>query len=338
MVRAMPVAPLAAFLALALAATPQPPPEGARVASVPEAAGGVVMTALPPPPSKVVRTTKTYGTVTLDHAAHLARKISCKSCHGSGAVTKIEFTPRLAHETCRSCHVQLAKGPTDCRGCHVVPPKEAPVVAEAAPAPRAGAVIRAGDARPVMSATPAAGAAPGVAVRSAGAVPSLPQGAAGEGDPGPLPAPFVRTLEAGLSVLAGTGQDLVAGPSVRLTSHYDRALLTHSLDWVGGRDRGRVLFLVGGGAELPVHERVSLQLVGIGGVDAVGSTVVLMPALGARVGLAWRRAVPWLDMLTFSFSGVSDLVRRRNDLGEREGGAMFAFSVTSGYRLEQFAR
>ncbi|ABC81662.1 cytochrome c3 family protein [Anaeromyxobacter dehalogenans] len=335
----MPVAPFAAFLALALAATPQPSPQSARVASVPEAAGGVVMTALPPPPSKVVRTTKTYGTVTLDHAAHLARKISCKSCHGNGAVTKIEFTPRQAHDTCRSCHVQLAKGPTDCRGCHVVPPKEAPAVAEAAPAPAAGAVIRAGEARPVMSAGPSAGAATGVAaVRGAAAVPSLPHGDAGEVEPGPALAPFVRTLEAGLSVLGGTGQDLVAGPSVRLTSHYDRALLTHSLDWVGGRDQGRVLFMVGGGAELPVHERVSLQLVGIGGVDAAGSTVVLMPALGARVGLAWRRPVSWLDTLTFSFSGVSDLVRRRNDLGEREGGTMFAFGLMSGFRLEQFAR
>ncbi|MFY3745340.1 cytochrome c3 family protein [Anaeromyxobacter sp. Red801] len=335
----MPVAPLAAFLALALAATPQPPPESARVASVPEAAGGVVITALPPPPSTVVRTTKTYGTVTLDHAAHLARKISCKSCHGNGAVTKIEFTPRLAHDTCRSCHVQLAKGPTDCRGCHVVaPPKEAPVVAEAAPKPPAGAVIRAGEARPLMSAAPSAGGVTGGVARGAAAVPSLPHGAAGEVEPGPALAPFVRTLEAGLSVLGGSGQDLVAGPSVRLTSHYDRALLTHSLDWVGGRDQGRVLFMVGGGAELPVHERVALQLVGIGGVDAAGSTVVLMPALGARVGLAWRRAVPWLDTLTFSFAGVSDLVRRRDDLGEREGGVMFAFSVTSGYRLEQFAR
>ncbi|ACL65414.1 conserved hypothetical protein [Anaeromyxobacter dehalogenans 2CP-1] len=338
MVRAMPVAPLAAFLALALAATPQPPAEGARVASVPEAAGGVVITALPPPPSKVVRTTKTYGTVTLDHAAHLARKISCKSCHGNGAVTKIVFTPRQAHETCRSCHVQIAKGPTDCRGCHVVPVKEPPVVAEAAPAPKAGAVIRAGEARPVMTLPPSAGAPAAVAVTRSGTAAPLVQVPAGEGDAAPALAPFVRTLEAGLSVLGGTGQDLVAGPSVRLTSHYDRALLAHSLDWVGGRDRGHVLFMVGGGAELPVHERVSLQLLGIGGVDAAGSTVVLMPALGARVGLAWRRAVPWMDTLTFSFSGVSDLVRRRDDLGAREGGAMFAFSVTSGYRLERFAR
>jgi hypothetical protein len=160
----------------------------------------------------------------------------------------------------------------------------------------------------------------------------------GEGDPGPLPPPFVRTLEAGLSVLSGTDQDLVAGPSVRLTSHYDRALLTYSLDWVGGKDEGRVLFMVGGGAELPVHERVSLQLVGIGGLDAVGSTVVMLPALGARVGLAWQRPVSWLDTLTFSFSGVSDLVRRRNDFGEREGGAMFSFGVTSGYRLQGFGR
>ena len=80
--------------------------------------GSVVMGALPTPPKKVVLQTKTYGTITVDHAAHLARRTACRSCHGDGPVAKISFTPRQAHDTCRACHVDLKAGPTDCRGCH----------------------------------------------------------------------------------------------------------------------------------------------------------------------------------------------------------------------------
>jgi hypothetical protein len=86
---------------------------------------GLVEQALPPPPTTVVLKTNYYGTVTLDHAAHLARKIHCKDCHGPGKVSQIEFTPRLAHDRCRSCHVERKQGPTDCRGCHELPATQA---------------------------------------------------------------------------------------------------------------------------------------------------------------------------------------------------------------------
>lgn len=330
MVPAMPVAPLAAFLAMALAASPQPPPAAPRVAATLPDAASVVMTALPPPPSKVVRTTRTYGTITLDHAAHLERKISCKSCHGGGPVTKIAFTPRLAHDTCRGCHVQVAKGPTDCRGCHVVAPKEAPAVAEEGPKLPAGAVIRAGDARPAAGATPLAAVAPPGAP---GSTPARPPAVAGDDPEGGM-APFLRTLEAGFSVLGASDRGgVAAGPAIRLTSRYQRAVLSHSLEWVGGRVDGRALFLVGGGAAFPLRDRLAMVLVASGGVDAAGHEVVLMPALGARVGLELQRATPWLDTLTLSVSGVSDLVRRRNAFDERVGGTMVSVSLMSGFRL-----
>src|SRR5512133_2102318 len=74
--------------------------------------------ALPPAPQLVVLQTSYYGTITLDHPAHLARRISCKKCHGPGPVRKIEFTPRVAHERCVDCHRVAARGPTQCHGCH----------------------------------------------------------------------------------------------------------------------------------------------------------------------------------------------------------------------------
>ena len=98
--------------------------------------------ALPPPPTQVVLTGRgSFGEVHFDHAAHLARRISCASCHGPGPVHKPELTPATAHATCRACHAREQRGPTSCRDCHVNvrearrPGAEPETSAVAAPAP-----------------------------------------------------------------------------------------------------------------------------------------------------------------------------------------------------------
>ena len=73
---------------------------------------------LPPVPRKVVFPTR-RGDVTLDHAAHLARRTSCPKCHGPGQVGKFmdDFGMERAHLVCAGCHREY-NGPTNCTGCH----------------------------------------------------------------------------------------------------------------------------------------------------------------------------------------------------------------------------
>ncbi len=76
---------------------------------------------LPPPPGRAVFRTRSFGDVTLDHAAHLARRAPCRSCHGDGPIKKVEqLGKERGHEVCRGCHVELDRGPIKCLGCHVV--------------------------------------------------------------------------------------------------------------------------------------------------------------------------------------------------------------------------
>ena len=69
----------------------------------PGAVAGAQPQASPPPPEVVVLETY-YGTVTLDHRAHLAMEAPCSGCHDPGAVSKIKFTPKVAHDRCVGCH------------------------------------------------------------------------------------------------------------------------------------------------------------------------------------------------------------------------------------------
>ena len=103
---------LGAALVLALSAAGPASPELA----------GMSQGALAPAPGKVLIPTKSFGSVQLDHPAHLGRKISCKTCHGAGPVHKPEFTPKTAHEACVGCHRDGERGPTKCRDCHIVAP------------------------------------------------------------------------------------------------------------------------------------------------------------------------------------------------------------------------
>ena len=117
---------LGAALVLALSAAGPASPELA----------GMSQGALAPAPGKVLIPTKSFGSVQLDHPAHLGRKISCRTCHGAGPVHKPEFTPKTAHETCVGCHRDGGRGPTKCRDCHLVWPVDvAEAVRGASPPP-----------------------------------------------------------------------------------------------------------------------------------------------------------------------------------------------------------
>ncbi len=84
----------------------------------------VVLLALAPgalrePPTQVKYAAAAKGEVTFDHTAHLARREKCASCHGEGAVQKIEMGKARAHVLCIGCHGVKRKGPVGCTGCHL---------------------------------------------------------------------------------------------------------------------------------------------------------------------------------------------------------------------------
>lgn len=73
--------------------------------------------AMPEPPGKV-RYPAAKGEVTFDHAAHVARREGCRSCHGDGVARKIELGKKRAHELCVGCHALGRAGPRGCTECH----------------------------------------------------------------------------------------------------------------------------------------------------------------------------------------------------------------------------
>ena len=73
---------------------------------------------MPEAPTKV-KYTLDRGDVTFDHGAHTARREKCKTCHGDGAIRKIDLDKKSAHALCLGCHLKLRTGPKACGGCHV---------------------------------------------------------------------------------------------------------------------------------------------------------------------------------------------------------------------------
>jgi len=240
--------------------------------------------AMPPPPTKVVLKTTYYGTVTLDHPAHLKRRIRCRECHGPGPVSQITFTAKLAHERCRGCHEVQAKGPTECRGCHVMPPKApATVVAEASPPATATSPVASPNALGVAAGPPPA--------------PVVPPEVVAAFDSERTAREFHRTVQVGAS--AGNGYGL----SARLASRQGSQVLSFGLDRLGGNGPTRTTVLIGAGARLPVKLPPELELFGEGvaGLDALSSPdVELMLGVGGRVGLEWTPA--WSRQFPFFFA------------------------------------
>jgi hypothetical protein len=57
--------------------------------------------------------------VTFNHKAHAEALKDCKKCHEKAEGGKIEgFGKDFAHKTCKDCHTEMKKGPTNCKGCH----------------------------------------------------------------------------------------------------------------------------------------------------------------------------------------------------------------------------
>ncbi len=73
--------------------------------------------AMPEPP-KQVRYPVKRGEVIFDHAAHLARREKCRTCHGDRAATKLGLDKTRAHNLCLGCHWGKKQGPKTCTGCH----------------------------------------------------------------------------------------------------------------------------------------------------------------------------------------------------------------------------
>lgn len=266
----------------------------------------ILLEALPPPPNVVVRDTGYYGTVTIDHRAHLARRASCKTCHGPGVVTRLVFTPKIAHGRCIGCHEQQASGPTKCQGCHVKPPEPVVQVA-AAPAP-----------------PPPPGPNPANVAAALAAFDAAQAGAGGTtGKPG-----FQRVFDAGLA--AGRG----AGVSLRLASYQNRIVFTQSMERVSSDAEARTMGLLGAGLSRPLRERVSMEAVALCGFDVVDDPLVaLVPAVGARAGLEWRPRSGFLHRFTASITGVVDLVQASSSVHEVGRITVFG-TVATGFAMK----
>lgn len=57
--------------------------------------------------------------VSFNHKAHQEMLKDCTKCHAKATGGKIEgFGKDIAHKTCKECHNEMKKGPTNCKGCH----------------------------------------------------------------------------------------------------------------------------------------------------------------------------------------------------------------------------
>lgn len=72
---------------------------------------------MPTPPGTVEYDVE-RGVVTFDHAAHVGRRESCRTCHGDGPARKVELGKKKAHELCLGCHALGGAGPKGCDECH----------------------------------------------------------------------------------------------------------------------------------------------------------------------------------------------------------------------------
>lgn len=300
--------------------------------------------ALPKPPTKVTLE-NSYAPVIFSHAGHLSRRTACKACHGPGPITKIgRFQPKVAHETCRNCHLEAKRGPTACAGCHH---KKAPPVTELALAPgrsRGQAAPGAAAAGPVVVAPvfDEAAAARSYEVAAAWPAPPVTSVDMTEDSKAQLEIPYFaprRTVWAGGSVLASS--DASPAPAVALGVNFrqDGWQISETLEWSSGGGGKRAIGLVGGGIVLPVHSGWTAHVLGVGGFDAFDITwTSFLPALGARAGVEWTSPRLFVHSFDVSVTALADLTRGHDPSGVRTGGMVFSLSVSAGLDVTSVRR
>jgi hypothetical protein len=92
-----------------------------------------------------------------------------------------------------------------------------------------------------------------------------------------------------------------------------------------------MLGLIGSGVVLPIRNRWSAQILGVGGFDAFSSS--LIPTLGARVGVEWIGKDRWLQTVDVSLTTVADLGHAQTSSGERNGGVVASLAFTAGFDM-----
>jgi hypothetical protein len=259
------------------------------------------------------------------------------------------FQPKVAHDTCRSCHVQVAKGPTACNGCHHIKPKPAPAeLVEREPDARAKALAAAANqARlPVSLAMLTPGAmlpfSEQTATVSFEAAATWPMARASPGTMGqPSPATPIslatgarHSVFAGASMLAGKGTPALPAAALQVAIRQDGSQISESLEWGGRAGARRVLGLVGGGIVRPLRPQWSAHVLGVGGFDAVNAGwSVFMPAAGLRAGVQWTGPRPFLHSFDLSVTALTDLTRAHDPGGAAIGGPVFSVSLSAGLDL-----
>lgn len=138
---------------------------------------------------------------------------------------------------------------------------------------------------------------------------------------------------AGATLLGGSGRDPGAGAVLGVSLVRDRAILSETLELAGGE----TLLLVGGGRVIQLSPRFHLIAAGVGGLHATSEPLALLPAVGVRAELGWttRPSRAWVDYVHLSVSGLSDLVRTENRMGETVGGFRMLVSATAGFTLHR---
>ncbi len=132
-------------------------------------------------------------------------------------------------------------------------------------------------------------------------------------------------------MVGGGGSGAAAGLSASIRMQQDGFVVSNSLEWSGDGSRGRMLGLLGAGAVIPVRERWTAHVLGVGGFDALGAS--FLPAIGARAGFEWLGGRAWVQSMELSLTEVADLGRAVGPSGERLGGFVTSVSVSAGMDL-----
>jgi hypothetical protein len=312
----MPLVSVAALVAMTVAA----PPSGLR---------DIAHAALAPPPETAVLQTETFGTITLDHSAHLARRTACKACHGPGPVTKLgRLPPKVAHDRCVTCHRTAEAGPTGCKDCHVKP----------APAPGGGDAVTTASMSDVAA---GASAEATVAAASSAAAAPAPALAALDAELTAMKTreiedrvrnPFRRILSLGVSSTGGGGRDVTTGPALYVTAREGKVMVAYGIEHGTFSGDSRTLGLIGGGITHQLRGPWNVHGLGVGGFDVIENPTSFSPILGVRSGIEWLGRTMSVSL---DGSALVDLMTQTDKLGQEYGGLNWSVSLSVGFVISR---